>query len=255
MSEPILVVEGLEKSFGGVVAARDINVKMHEGEVVGVIGANGAGKTTFVNMVTGYLRPSAGTIRFRGRDITRLGPREVTAAGICRSFQVPQVFGSMSVRDNVMVALGIGEKGALSGWRPLETSDRAARAAALLERYGIADSAAREVRLLPQGVRKLLDVAMATVSGPEILMLDEPTSGISAEEKYDIMERLMTALRAEKKTVLFVEHDMAVVARYAHRVLAFYDGRIIADGPPDTVLADPDVRRYVVGEALAHKAA
>jgi branched-chain amino acid transport system ATP-binding protein len=250
MSEPLLVVSGLEKSFGGVVAARDINVALGEGEVVGVIGANGAGKTTFVNMVTGYLKPSAGTIRFRGRDITRLAPREVTALGICRSFQVPQVFGSMTVRDNVMVALGIGEKGALSPWKPLETEGRSARAAALLERYGIADAAAREVRLLPQGVRKLLDVAMATVSGPEILMLDEPTSGISAEEKFDIMERLMAALRAEKKTVLFVEHDMAVVARYAGRVLAFYEGGIIADGPPDTVLADADVRRHVVGETI-----
>jgi len=255
MSEPILVVEGLEKSFGGVAAARDINLRLGEGEVVGVIGANGAGKTTFVNMVTGYLKPSAGTIRFRGRDITRLGPREVTGAGICRSFQVPQVFGSMSVHDNVMIALGIAEKGALASWRPLETGERARRATALLERYGIASSAGREVRLLPQGVRKLLDVAMATVSDPELLMLDEPTSGISTEEKNDIMDRLMSALRAGRKTVLFVEHDMAVVARYAGRVLAFYDGRIIADGPPSTVLADADVRRHVVGEALHPHAA
>jgi branched-chain amino acid transport system ATP-binding protein len=255
VSAPILEVAGLEKRFGGLVAARDINVALAEGEVVGVIGANGAGKTTFVNMVTGYLKPTAGTIRFRGRDITHMPPREVTRIGICRSFQVPQVFGSLTVLENVMVALGIADPEGLSWWRPLERSERTARARALLDRYGIGDAAGREVRLLPQGVRKLLDVAMATVSGPQILMLDEPTSGISVEEKYDVMERLMTALRAERTTVLFVEHDMEVVARYAGRVLAFYDGRVIADGPPDAVLVDAEVRRYVVGEQRARPAA
>src|SRR3954470_9677852 len=125
MAATILEVRGLAKTFGAVTAAKDIDVDIHDGEVVGVIGANGAGKTTFVNMVTGYLKPSAGTISFRGRDITRLKPREITRLGICRSFQVPQVFGSMTARENLMVALGIGGAGALSAWRPLETGERA----------------------------------------------------------------------------------------------------------------------------------
>jgi branched-chain amino acid transport system ATP-binding protein len=253
MSAALLEVRGLNKRFGSVVAANDINVAVADEEMVGIIGANGAGKTTFVNMVTGYLKPSSGTIAFEGRDITLLPPRDVIAAGISRSFQVPQVFGTATVSDNLLIAIGIAAGGRFPLWRPLRRPDFAAAADELLERFGIAAYRDQPARLLPQGVRKLLDIAMATVRAPRLLLLDEPTSGISVEEKFAIMDVVMGALREQRRAVMFVEHDMEIIGRYAHRVLAFAEGTIIAEGPPAEVIADPQVRRYITGEPHARR--
>jgi branched-chain amino acid transport system ATP-binding protein len=249
---PILDVRGLQKTFGSVIAAADITVAVGPDEVVGIIGANGAGKTTFVNMVTGYIKPGAGSIRFRDRDITALAPREVIRSGISRSFQVPQVFGTASVFDNLLIAIGIAEAGAFPFWRPIRAGRRVEAADAMLGRFGIAGYRDQKAGLLPQGVRKLMDIAMATVRRPKLLLLDEPTSGISVEEKFAIMDIVMGALKREAVTVMFVEHDMEIIGRYATRVLAFADGTVIADGPPDAVLADAKVRRMITGQALPH---
>ncbi|WP_333844270.1 ABC transporter ATP-binding protein [Pelomicrobium sp.] len=248
--EPILETRSLSKRFGAVVAADEVSVRVAEGEVVGVIGANGAGKTTFINMVTGYLKPSAGTVRFRGRDITGLAPREVTRAGVCRSFQIPQIFRELSVLENVLIALAMLGEGRLAWLRPLRSREREERANALLRRYALDAYAPARAATLPQGVRKLLDIAMATVARPALLLLDEPTSGVSVEEKFPLMDTVMSAVRETGAASLFVEHDMEIVARYASRVIAFYEGRVIADGPPREVLGDPEVRRHVVGTEL-----
>ena len=247
---PILEVRDLGKTFGSVTGARDINVAVPAQQIVGIIGANGAGKTTFVNLITGYLKPSSGRIFFEGRDITDLSPRKVTRLGVCRSFQVPQVFPTRSALDNMMVALGIARRGKGALWRPLRTRRLIEEAEAVLERYRIAEYKDALASTLPQGVRKLLDIAMAVAADPRIVLLDEPTSGISMEEKYELMEVVMGALKARDITILFVEHDMEVVERYADRVLAFYDGAVIADGPPETALHDPQVIEFVVGEIL-----
>jgi len=240
---PILVAQGVQKSFGAVTAASDVNLSFEPGAVAGLIGANGAGKTTFLNMVTGYLRPDSGSIRFDGRELTGHTPREITGFGICRSFQIPQLFHSLSVRENLLVAEGIA-----AAERVEEATD------AVLEHFGLAQYAAQYAGLLPEGIRKLLDVAMALVARPKVLLLDEPTSGVAADEKFGIMDLVMGAVRGQGVTVLFVEHDMDIVSRYAARVVAFYDGRVIADGAPDRVLGDTEVRRYVIGEE-AHAAA
>ena len=250
MTTPILEVQDLGKTFGRVTAARDITVAVPARQTVGIIGANGAGKTTFVNLITGYLKPSSGRIRFEGRDITDLTPREITRLGVCRSFQVAQVFTTMTVLDNMAVALGIARRAAGALWRPLRTSRLLRDAEAVLERYRIADYRHAPASTLPQGVRKLLDIAMAVAAEPRLVLLDEPTSGISVEEKYEIMEVVVGALTAAKLTVLFIEHDMEIVERYADRVLAFYDGTVIADGPPAQALGDDQVRQFVVGETL-----
>ncbi|HZA66755.1 MAG TPA: ABC transporter ATP-binding protein [Geminicoccaceae bacterium] len=250
MAAPILEVQGLGKTFGSVTAARDITLSVPPQQTVGIIGANGAGKTTFVNLITGYIKPSSGRIRFEGRDITDLSPREITALGVCRSFQVAQVFPSMSVLDNMAIALGIARRGAGAAWRPLRTRRLLQDAERVLERYRIADYRHASASTLPQGVRKLLDIAMAVAAEPRIVLLDEPTSGISVEEKYEIMEVVVGVLRAAGLTVLFVEHDMDIVERYAERVLAFYDGTVIADGPPAEALHDAKVKQFVVGETL-----
>ena len=246
----ILEVAGLTKSFGAVSAASDIHVTVNEGEIVGVIGANGAGKTTFINMVTGYLKPSAGTIRFRGRDITGLAPRHVVRAGVCRSFQVSQLFRELTVLDNMLIAFGMLCADRLSWLTPLATPERERDARAVLARYTIEKYAPSLIVTLPQGVRKLLDIAMATVSEPALLLLDEPTSGVAVEEKFPLMDTVMTQVAASAAASLFVEHDMEIVERYASRVIAFYDGRILADGPVAQVLADAEVRRYVIGTEI-----
>ncbi|MBO0754740.1 MAG: ABC transporter ATP-binding protein [Bradyrhizobiaceae bacterium] len=249
----ILEVKGLCKNFGSLVAASDINISVDDHEVVGIIGANGAGKTTFVNLVTGYLKPTRGTISFDGRNITSLPPRAVINAGISRSFQVPQVFGSATIFDNVLIALGIAHDGKFPIWRPLRRAALIAATDQILERFGIAANRDYVANQVSQGVRKLMDIAMATVHRPRLLLLDEPTSGVSVEQKFEIMDVIMGALRNEKITVLFVEHDMDIIARYATRVVAFYDGTIIADGLPQQVIDDPQVRRYIIGEQLRLK--
>lgn len=247
---PILRADSLNKTFGAVTAADNINVSIEAGEVVGVIGANGAGKTTFVNMVTGYLQPTSGRILFRDRDITGFDPRNATRIGICRSFQIPQLFASATTFENLMLAMGLAEGGAVKFWAPLDEPDRMARCDEILRRYQIFDYRDQYAQTLPQGVRKLLDIAMATAHSPKLLMLDEPTSGVTAAEKFSIMDIVITALKDQNVTILFVEHDMEIVERYATRVLAFYDGRIIADDVPDVALQNPEVRQYVIGEAL-----
>ncbi|MGQ0544707.1 MAG: ABC transporter ATP-binding protein [Betaproteobacteria bacterium] len=246
----ILEARSLHKHFGAVVAAADINVVVHEREIVGVIGSNGAGKTTFINMVTGYLPPTSGTIRFRGRDITGLPPRKVVRNGVCRSFQVSQLFRDLSVLDNMLIALGMLAEGRLSWLGPLHTAARERQAREVLSRYTIGGHAAAQVATLPQGVRKLLDIAMATVSAPAMLLLDEPTSGVAVEEKFALMDTVMKPLRESGAACLFVEHDMEIVERYAARVIAFYDGRILADGATAQVLADAEVRKYVIGSEI-----
>jgi branched-chain amino acid transport system ATP-binding protein len=257
----ILNARGLNKAFGAVTAAKDVNAAIEQDSVVGLIGTNGAGKTTFINMITGYLKPDAGAIEYEGRDITPLPPREITRLGICRSFQIPQLYSSLSVFENMMIGLGIvlrnaGLGGYFSRGRIWQTQavpgyGKPAEEVAehLLARFGLADYRDRNAQVLPGGVRKLLDIALTMVAKPRVLLLDEPTSGVSAQEKFGIMQMVLDAVRAEGATVLFVEHDMEVVSRFAQRVLAFYDGRIIADAPPALALNDPEVKRHVVGRS------
>ena len=299
----LLEAQGLNKSFGSVVAANNITVSIEERDIIGIIGANGAGKTTFVNMVTGYMKPTSGKIIYQGRDITRLPPREITRIGICRSFQVPQVFMTLSVFDNLLIALGAAElkaaisvnqflgdfpekrssiegfwaralfsAGALS-WRfplmlarmvpilvprflsilwapPLHRPKLMKTANEIIERYGIGDYRDLEAGMLPQGVRKLLDIGMAMAHNPKVILLDEPTSGVSVNEKFGIMDVVMGVLKDAGVTVLFIEHDMEIIERYSKRVLAFADGTILAEGTPDEVLKNDQVRKLVIGEEV-----
>ena len=246
----LLQAKGLEKRFGAVVAASSINIGITAGERVSLIGSNGAGKTTFVNMITGYLKPDQGQIMLDGRDITPLDPRAITHLGVARSFQIPQLYGDLTVLDNMLVANACHDQ-RLSFWQPARRPEAIARADVLLQRFGLAEHRERRVAELPGGVRKLLDIAMALTGAPKLLLLDEPTSGVSAEEKFPMMDTIMDALGQEKNTtVLFVEHDMDIVAQHATRVIAFYAGRVIADDKPAIALATDDVRRYVTGELL-----
>jgi branched-chain amino acid transport system ATP-binding protein len=246
----ILSVRDLAKTFGSIVAARDISLDVPAQQTIGIIGANGAGKTTFINMITGHLRPTKGTIRFEDRDITGRPSRAITRLGISRSFQVAQVFPSLTVFENMCAAAAVAGKdgdtfaGLLA---PLKSPATLKEADAAIELFRIAPYRNALASTLPQGVRKLLDIAMAVTGAPRLLLLDEPTSGISVEEKFAVMDVVMSALKSRKLTVLFVEHDMEIVARFAERVLAFYDGTVIADGSPAAALADPRVQTLISG--------
>lgn len=247
----VLQARAVEKKFGAVVAAANINIDIFAGERVSLIGSNGAGKTTFVNMITGYLKPDQGQILLDGHDITPLYPRAITQLGVARSFQIPQVYGELNVLENMLVANACHDQ-RLSFWQPARRRQAIERADTLLNRFALTEHRERRVAELPGGIRKLLDIAMALTSSPKLLLLDEPTSGVSAEEKFPMMETIMAGLGQEQSTtVLFVEHDMEIVSRYASRVVAFYSGRIIADDKPEVALAEDDVRRYVTGELLS----
>lgn len=237
---PVLEVRGVHKSFASVVAADDVNVSVRRGERVGVIGTNGAGKTTFVNMVTGYTKPDAGTILLEGEDITAKTPRLITLHGVCRSFQTPQLFLTLTAEENLLAALSI-----TGGKSDAELATALER---LLDRFQVREYRYRVVSELPGGVRKLVDIAVAVTRGPKLLLLDEPTSGVAAEQKFALMDIVMGAIE-DRITVLFVEHDMDIVGHYADRVLAFHEGRIIADDKPAVVLASSLVKRRITGAA------
>ena len=246
-SNTVLKATDLNKSFSGIVAAKDINVTISQGEIVGIIGANGAGKTVFVNMITGYLKPTSGTVEFLERDITGIEPRDATHLGLCRSFQISQVFMTMSVKQNLMIAMSLSKKSGKALLDPIDDNKISKECDDILELYKIKDQSENIVSTLSQGIRKLLDIAMAVVGNPKVILLDEPTSGVSVEEKFGIMDIVIAALKQSETSVLFVEHDMEIVERYVDRVIAFYQGEIICDAPPKEALSNKKVIEYVLG--------
>jgi branched-chain amino acid transport system ATP-binding protein len=231
------------------VAADALNLDIATGQKVSLIGANGAGKTTFVNMVTGYLKPDSGSIELEGQDIASRSPRTVARLGISRSFQIPQLFVELTAAENLSVAVSGAQLRGLAFHSPAEADGRRQKTIELLQRFGLDGLADRPIAELAGGIRKLIDIAMALVRRPKLLLLDEPTSAVSAEEKYAMMDRVIHAVAPDAATIVFVEHDMDIVSRYADRVVAFYQGRILADGLPSDVLRDVEVRRYVTGGA------
>ncbi|MDO8980965.1 MAG: ABC transporter ATP-binding protein [Afipia sp.] len=248
MKQTILQARDLHVGFAGVKAADGVSLDIHQGEFLAVIGPNGSGKTTLLNLCTGYVRPKSGSVHLEGRDITRLTPRAIARLGVARAFQIPQLFSDQRVIDNMMLALA-AKDGLWTMVRPLETEARREEAKALLDLVGLGDDKNRISSTLPEGHRKLLDIAIALALKPRLVLLDEPTSGVSSLERFPLMEALMGALRQREMTALFVEHDMDVVARYANRVLVWNAGKIMAEGHPDVVFKDERVLQSVVGVA------
>ena len=251
----VLETRGLTRTFGSIVAAKNINVRIDKGEIVGVIGSNGAGKTTFINMVTGYLPPSSGEILFNDQSILGREPRDNTRHGISRSFQVAQLFPQLTMLDNMLIALLAAETSGRPLLRTLRTRERCVRAEAVLASFGVEHYRDTLTSEIPQGARKLIDIAMALASKPQLLLLDEPTSGVSTEEKFPLMDTVMAEVKKHGVTVLFVEHDLQIIARYVTRIIAFYSGEILADGLPDEVLANHKVQQLVVGRKVELNAA
>lgn len=242
----LLQVRGLTLSFGAVVVASGYDFDLKADERLAVIGANGAGKTTFINMVTGYIKPTSGTIAFDGNDITKLNPRRIVRLGVGRSFQLPQLFLEHTVRESIELAVA-AQEGRLSVFRRLRDSVSREEIDHTLEVVGLSARANDVSGSLPEGHRKLLNIAMALVLRPKLLIMDEPTSGVAADEKHPLMATIMKALSERNVTSIFVEHDVDIVKQYATRVAAWISGRIAADGPPDVVMNNPEVRSVVLG--------
>ena len=246
---PILQTVDLNRSFGMVTAADNLNIEVAVGEVVGIVGSNGSGKTTFLNLITGYLKAEGGRILIMGKDTTGLPPRSVTKLGVARSFQIPQLYTNMSVLEGMLLSLAAAAGEATGFWKPIYRDSWKSEGLTILERFGLETYADRAVSELPEGGRKLLDIALSFALKPKLLLMDEPTAGVSIEDKFRVMDTLVEVLQQGDITTLFVEHDMDVIQRYSRRVLVFHTGRVIADGEPESVLADPEVRKAVLGRA------
>lgn len=243
----VLECKGLEKRFGDFLAIQGIDLSVRSGEFVGIIGANGAGKTTLLNIVSGYLTPSAGQILFKGEDVTGVPPRILVRRGIARSFQIPQLFPRSTVIENMMIARSLLAESQSSLMKRFD-DDRLARSAMeIIDSYGLGQFAHAAVGKVPQGVRKLLDIAMAACAKPTLVLLDEPTSGVSSEEKNALMGQLAYRFKSVSTTVIFIEHDMEIVRTYASRVIALYDGKVIANGPAEKVFSEEQVISLITG--------
>jgi branched-chain amino acid transport system ATP-binding protein len=248
LKEALLRSRDVRVTFGGVKAADGVSLEIYPGELLAIIGPNGSGKTTFLNLCTGYIHPQSGTISLDARDITGLSPRAITRRGVARAFQIPQLFTKHRLIENVMLAVA-ARHGFWTSWRSLDSAGRRSQALALLDLVGLAPAAERFAAELPEGMRKLADIALALALKPKLLLLDEPTSGVSASEKFGLMDTLTAVLREQKVTTAFVEHDMDLVRRYADRVLVWDQGKVVASGTPANVLQDARVLENVVGVA------
>ena len=253
MPEPWIKALDLKIRFWGVKAADGASLDVFNNERLAIIGPNGAGKTTFLNICTGYLKPMEGRVWFDGKEITNNSPRSITKKGVARTFQIPQLFLEQTVLENVLIASSARE-GYLTGLTQLEKLTEVDEVHSLLNMVGLDDVADEIAIVLPEGKRKLLDITLALALQPKVLLMDEPTSGVSSQEKFEIMDILVSALDKEKITSVFVEHDMEVVSRYADRVVVWNEGKVQFEGAPDEILKHPEVIEQVVGMDVNHAA-
>ena len=250
MAERLLEVRRLFKHFGGVVATDRLDLAVAAGGVHALIGPNGAGKTTLIAQICGEIEPDAGQVLFGGRDITALPAHERVALGLARSFQITRVFRNLTVRDNIALAVQARSGSSMRFWRPV-AAERAlgAEADAVLAGLGMAALAALTAGSLPHADQRRLEVALALASQPRLLLLDEPLAGMGAEDAQ-AMIGLIAQLK-ERTTILLVEHDMDAVFRLANVISVLVGGRVIANGVPQVIRDDPEVRRAYLGEEEA----
>ncbi len=250
---PLLTVDGLAKSYGGVHAVREVSFTLAVGEILALIGPNGAGKSTCFDMLNGQRLPDRGRVRLLDRDITGQPPRRVWRLGVGRTFQITATFPTMTVRENVQVALVSDAGRTFNLWR--STPDfRRDEADRLLTLVGVEGYAERPCGELAYGDLKRLELAIALANRPKLLLMDEPTAGMAPRDRIELMRLTVAIAREQSIGVLFTEHDMDVVFEHADRILVLDHGALIAEGPPAAVRRDPRVRAIYLGEGLVYDA-
>jgi branched-chain amino acid transport system ATP-binding protein len=246
----VLAVAGLSKSFGGLRAVDAVSFAVGKGEFLALIGPNGAGKSTCFNMINGQLKPDAGRILFEGGDIAGLPARAIWRLGVGRTFQIAATFGSMTVAENVQMALISHAGEVFRGWRPAARRHRA-RALELLGEVGMGDAAERASRELAYGDVKRLEFAVALASEPRLLLMDEPTAGMAPRERTELIALVKRLVVERGISVLFTEHSMDVVFAFADRIIVLARGKLIADGDAGSVRADKLVQEVYFGTGRA----
>ncbi|RJX34957.1 MAG: ABC transporter ATP-binding protein [Desulfarculus sp.] len=247
--EYILDVRSLCKAFGGLQATTEVNYKMGPGELSAIIGPNGAGKSTFFNLISGFHRPDKGQVFFKGVNITSWSSHRIARFGMSRAFQVSNIYLKLTTYQNVRQAILVQQKRTLDLFRRAEHMARQ-ETSQLLEVTGLQEHRQEMAGTLSQGDKKRLELALALAIKPDLLLLDEPTAGMSVEETHATMDLVARLNREMGVTILFTEHDMPVVFGYARRLTVLHQGMLIADGAPQEVRADEEVQRVYLGEEV-----
>ncbi len=252
MSEVVLRTHALVKRFGGIVATNSVSLDITKGARHALIGPNGAGKTTLINQLTGVLAPSSGRVELRGRDITGLAPHKRVGLGLVRTFQINQLFGTLTPLQSLALAVASRTGAAHRWWRPMGADAAiAAECEALLLQFRLQEHADRPTKELPYGKRRLLEIALAVAHKPSVLLLDEPAAGVPASERADILATV-AALPGDVSVVL-IEHDMDLVFSFATRITVLVNGTVLTEGTPAEIAADPQVKAVYLGDtAVRH---
>jgi len=241
----LLEVRDIKKYFRGVKAVDGVSFEVNNDEILAIVGPNGAGKTTLINVISGYMKPDSGKILFKGIDITKEPSYKRTRMGIVRSFQLPSLFENMSVFDNVRVAI-FSREDLINRFLPAGRYKRVNEETfKILEMFGLEKKREFLPRELSEGERKLLDVAIAFAMDPELLLMDEPTSGVSTRDKFNIMDTLVRNIKERKISAVIVEHDFDIVSSYADRVMVLNEGKVVAIGKPIDILEDSEVKKIL----------
>ena len=251
MTTPILQIERLNKSFGRVQAAGNINLTLEEGVLTSIIGPNGAGKSTLINMLSGALAPDSGKIIFQGRDITGLPVHRRVRAGLCRSFQVVNVFPELSVFDNIRIPVLCVQRRSRRFLQSLEAENDVTREVErILEMVGLIQDADKSASALSHGDQRVLEVGIALAARPKLLFLDEPTAGMNPMERVTILDNVRRLSKMGETTFVIVEHDMDIVFSLSERVVVLHHGEVIGDGTTEDIKQDPRVREVYLGEEV-----
>ncbi len=252
MSAPLLEIRQLNKSFGRVVTAHNVNLSIEAGVLTSIIGPNGAGKSTLINMVSGALHADSGQILFQGRDITNLPIHQRVRMGLCRSFQVVDIFPDLTVFDNVQIpVLAVQGHAARVFHRLSREREVQKEVARVLERVGLSERSHLVASALSHGDKRLLEIGIALAVRPQLLFLDEPTAGMNPVERVKVLDNIQQLSREGKVTFVIVEHDMDIVFSLSERVIVLHHGEIIGDGTTEEIQGNPRVREVYLGEEVA----
>ena len=251
---PILEAKNVSKSYGSYEALKNVSLKFFEGETISIVGPNGAGKTTFVNVLTGLLKPTDGSVDFCGKSIAEVGPVRLSQYGMARAFQLVQIFPQMTVQETIIAAIISQKNQQYNFWSNANhKKDLVDKAFEVAKIFNLSKKMSWQASYLSQGEKKLLDIASAFALDPKVILLDEPTSGISTADKRGIMDTLMAAAKlADIKTILLVEHDMELVAEYSTRIVALAEGKLLADLPPKEFFANAELEAQIIGKRVSH---